>query len=325
MVRMFICALALACSVAAQTVEVGGYLSYLKGRVDTTDASVSAQAATLSVVQSDVVDLRSRTNPLYIPSVTSGVTVAVSPTQSVYRISVADANTISNNLDALTLDGTKDARWELWVNYTSTNALSTQWDPRMNWGYQTPMLTVTGQYKFACSTVDGVTIQAKQVYPTAPKWEGIPAYQPTSVANLSATLYSATVLTNSIGFSAWTINAPVLVRFRTTAVDASSASIYTNLVGVYLTSSAQGGAVYNFGYISWNYTLLNFAHYPAQFYTVIPTITTPRPYVLLMRFEFTNIGGSSGAGIVASGMLERRPLNELEAAAWAATGFVPMN
>ena len=98
-------------------------------------------------------------------------TLSIVSTNTIYRLSVTSPNSISNDLSQLSFDGNTDKRWELWINYTTTNALSTQWDSRMDFGGSTPDLTVTGQYKFACSTIDGTNIIAKQIYPTVYEWK----------------------------------------------------------------------------------------------------------------------------------------------------------
>ena len=152
-------------------------VAQLGGKVDT----VSGYATNLTVSGLFVATNTPFTPYPVTPSVwrsliTSPSVVTVNQDRAVYRVTVATPNSISNVLSGLTFDGTRTATWELWVNYTSTNALSTQWDARMDWGGLTPELTVTGQYKFACSTVDGIAIQAQQVYPTNGRRIFYPAY-----------------------------------------------------------------------------------------------------------------------------------------------------
>ena len=132
---------------------------------------------TNAVIYANSIYLKTNTNynlppviPPVIPSIYKRIEyssniVTVNQDNIIYKIDVSSPNTISNDLSQLTLDGVREAKWELWINYLTTNSLSTQWSPRIDFGGYTPDLTVTGQYKFVCSTVDGITIQAKQVYP----------------------------------------------------------------------------------------------------------------------------------------------------------------
>lgn len=98
---------------------------------------------------------------------TTNTTISIYETNVIYKVSVNSPNSISNDLSNIVFDGITEKKWELWINYLTTNSLSTQWDNRMDFGGYVPDLTVTGEYKFVCSTVDGINIQTKQVYPIA--------------------------------------------------------------------------------------------------------------------------------------------------------------
>jgi hypothetical protein len=108
-----------------------------------------------------------------ISNLSTGAVITVSPVsqKKVYDVSASVPITLfTNNLASLTLDGTTNYEWVTRINYTSTNALSTAWENRIEWINGTPDLTVTGRYEFAFSTSDGVTIQGRQTYPTVQPW-----------------------------------------------------------------------------------------------------------------------------------------------------------
>lgn len=117
---------------------------------------VNSGGKTQDVTQSDTI---------YSLAVTSSTVVAIYPTNRIYAISVSEPNSISNDLSGISLAESQVANWELWVNYQTTNSLSTVWDSRINWQSCLPAPTVTGLYKFAMSmTISG--IEGKQIFPS---------------------------------------------------------------------------------------------------------------------------------------------------------------
>lgn len=119
----------------------------------------------------------SNTPPL-IPSVyrnliQSPSIVTVNQDQVIYQVSVDTVNTVSNDVTGLDFSGYKEASWEVWVNYTTTNSLSTIWDSRISWDIEMPELTVTGMYRFVFSSIDGNEIRGKQVYPTVHQYHSL--------------------------------------------------------------------------------------------------------------------------------------------------------
>ena len=143
-----------------------------------------------------------------ISTLTTGATVTVTPTvgRKVYAVTASTPITLTNDLSQLGANCTTNYEWEVWVNYTVTNALSTVWDSRIEWA-QTPDLTVTGQYKFAFSTACGTKIQARQTYPTVLAWSTAPMAASKLISTASATaiignpsLSLTTETTNSVGF-----------------------------------------------------------------------------------------------------------------------------
>ncbi|MCK9154773.1 MAG: hypothetical protein M0P12_01525 [Paludibacteraceae bacterium] len=100
---------------------------------------------------------------IYKNYVDTNTIILIDPNISVYKISVSEPSAFSNNLSRLEMNQ-RIAEWELWIDFTTTNALYSTFQ-----GFsfqQQPDFTVTGCYKFACSTTDGITVQAKQLYPT---------------------------------------------------------------------------------------------------------------------------------------------------------------
>lgn len=104
-------------------------------------------------------------NKIYNPVIDISSPILVTSTQTIYKIAVNSPSSISNNLSALLFDGTKEARWEVWLDIQTTNALSITWNG-IDFGGMKPDLTVTGLYKFAFSSCCGQKIQAKQIFPT---------------------------------------------------------------------------------------------------------------------------------------------------------------
>jgi hypothetical protein len=103
-------------------------------------------------------------------------TANVTSARSIYDFTASAVNVYTNNLSALSLNGTTNYAWTARINYTDTNALSTTWDSRIEWvglASTTPDLTVTGRYEFAFSTSDGVTIQGRQVYPSVYQYSSL--------------------------------------------------------------------------------------------------------------------------------------------------------
>lgn len=148
---------------------------------------VKAQAGTqTNLVITPLIQQGSATNTVpYTPTISTPITVStgiihVVSTNRIYSLSVSSPNSISNDLSSLSFDGKSEKRWEVWVNYLTTNSLSTQWDNRMDFGGYSPDLTVTGQYKFVCSSIDGTNIITKQIYPTVYDWTAFPSYEPNS-------------------------------------------------------------------------------------------------------------------------------------------------
>lgn len=188
---------------ASEYINIGDYIGWSKDRIDTIATQIY-QLQILDSQKVNSLNGESTNQILYGPRLTNSIVhsttayiddlfiktnsniVAIQPTipsvykfieyssnivtvkqdNVIYKISFYSPNIISNDLSNLIFDGVREAKWELWINYLTTNSLSTQWDSRMDFGGYTPDLTVTGQYKFVCSTVDGINIQAKQVYPT---------------------------------------------------------------------------------------------------------------------------------------------------------------
>jgi len=97
--------------------------------------------------------------------------VVVDPNVSIYKINVSEPSAFSNDLSRLNLNN-RIAEWELWINFTSTNALSSTFQG-FEFQHETDF-SVTGCYKFVCSTTDGITVQARQTYPTIYEVNAVP-------------------------------------------------------------------------------------------------------------------------------------------------------
>lgn len=131
----------------------------------------------------------------------SPVVVNLTPAQTIYKVEVSAVNTLSNNFSGISFSTARNVEWETWINYTTTNSLSTTWPANIEWLSGVPELTVTGQYKFAFSTIDGVNVQAKQIYPTSYSYSQLltagPSGSPTSTRHVQSTVpTSATGSTN---------------------------------------------------------------------------------------------------------------------------------
>lgn len=131
----------------------------------------------------------------------SPVIVNLTPAQTIYKVEVSAVNTLSNNFSGISFSTARNVEWETWINYTTTNSLSTTWPANIEWLSGVPELTVTGQYKFAFSTIDGVNVQAKQIYPTSYSYSQLltagPSGSPISTRHVQPTVpTSATGSTN---------------------------------------------------------------------------------------------------------------------------------
>lgn len=100
---------------------------------------------------------------IYTPIYPASQTITVTQTQAIYVVTVDASNSISNDLSALSFTG-QNASWEVWVDYQTTQSLSTAWAANIEW-LCVPYLSVTGLYKFAFSSM-GNKITAYQNYPT---------------------------------------------------------------------------------------------------------------------------------------------------------------
>jgi hypothetical protein len=105
----------------------------------------------------------------YTPSSTQVVTVV--STQAIYRVTATNAFVLRHDLSALSVSG-RAAEWQTWIDYQTTNALSTVWS-NMTFAAGVPDFagSCTGTYKFACSTLDGTNVSAVQTFPTPYGWE----------------------------------------------------------------------------------------------------------------------------------------------------------
>jgi hypothetical protein len=101
------------------------------------------------------------------------ITVTPDTSKKVYQVAAEQPFTLTNNLATLAANCTTNFEWDVEINYTVTNALSTVWDSRIEWVglySSTPDLTVTGKYRFAFETACGTKIIGRQVYPTVYEW-----------------------------------------------------------------------------------------------------------------------------------------------------------
>lgn len=109
-----------------------------------------------------------------ISPIASNITVSVLGGRQIYNIETdVPIGLFDCDLTGLDLDGAKVARWEVWINYTHSNALETTWADTIEWKRWEPELTVTGRYKFAFSAVSNNKIDAEQLYPTQTIWSNL--------------------------------------------------------------------------------------------------------------------------------------------------------
>lgn len=117
----------------------------------------------------DATNISAAAVTIYRRASASSATVTVSPLTNVYVLALDVDAVISNDLSGLTVAG-REAKWELAVNFTATSALYSAWAANIAWQGGSPELTCTGAYRFAMSTADGLTVTARQTYPTVHEW-----------------------------------------------------------------------------------------------------------------------------------------------------------
>ncbi len=127
-------------------------------------------------------------------SAAAAATAVIVSNTPIYTLSISSASVISNDTSALVFDGNA-ARWELWVDFAATAALGSTFAANMDFVGCEPELTVTGCYKFAVSTVDGITMQARQTYPTRYEWNDdagvtMPSFTSETNASVNIIAYS---------------------------------------------------------------------------------------------------------------------------------------
>lgn len=174
-----------------------------------------------------------------LPIVVSGATnvVTLGESYGTYVVTATNAvNYMTNVNGGLTFSGRR-ASWELWVDFTNPSGTNMTWCPCMQWDV-IPTITVTGLYKFACSTTDGVSVQARQTYPK-PGFEWQPAfYVPGSYQSYAAATNS------SINFSMPMIeNGLLIYRMRGRA---TSTVPVTNNIGYSSLMSATSSVITNY-------------------------------------------------------------------------------
>ena len=132
-------------------------------RVDTAGNVV---APSLSVISggstSSVLTAQDR---VYTPIIASSATITVLPTQAMYSVRLESQSVVSNDISLLTSSG-GICEWKGAIEFTTTNSLLSTFASNIEWADGTPDLTVTGRYVFAFSTLDSVSVQGRQVYPT---------------------------------------------------------------------------------------------------------------------------------------------------------------
>lgn len=107
-----------------------------------------------------------------LPIVVSGATnvVTITADKRIYLITATNTfNAMTNVFNGVTIGGSNVA-WELWVDFTNPNGTNMTWCPCMTFDLGVPEISVTGIYKFACSTIDGIKANVRQVYPTVWPW-----------------------------------------------------------------------------------------------------------------------------------------------------------
>lgn len=136
--------------------------------------------------------------PIVTGAGASVLTASVTTARSIYSFETAVPVTLTNDMSAVSLNGTTQIQWAVKIKYTDTNALSTVWANVTDWVglySSTPELTCTGEYEFAFWTIDGVKIYGRQVYPTPYPW--VDGFLGTSAASsaMSSLLGSANLTT----------------------------------------------------------------------------------------------------------------------------------
>lgn len=145
-----------------------------------------------------------------ITDITTGATVTVVWNSSPYiaYVQATTPFTLTNQIP--TLDCTSQMVQRVQIDYLGSNALSTVWDARINWGGQTPELSVTGRYEFVFSTICGNKIIGKQVYPSIKPWSA-----PNGTAQGGfLTIGSATNSSTLISPANWTDSRAYIFEFR---------------------------------------------------------------------------------------------------------------
>ena len=107
-----------------------------------------------------------------LPVVANGATnvVTITADKRIYLITATNTfNAMTNVFNGVTIGGSNVA-WELWVDFTNPNGTNMTWCPCMTFDLGVPDISVTGIYKFACSTIDGIKANVRQVYPTVWPW-----------------------------------------------------------------------------------------------------------------------------------------------------------
>jgi hypothetical protein len=257
-----------------------------------------------------------------ISTLSTGAVITVTPTpqKKIYDVSADVPITLfTNNIAGLNANGTTNYEWVTRINYTSTNALSTAWDGRIQWeGLYglTPDLTVTGRYEFAFSTSDGVTIQGRQTYPTVYPFSHIPAFvnfvnpNSQSFLNYSEPLWIANGATNTTQLCFPVQNNYTILKLSMRGSDFTNSlntiTVKKVLYGSYetLTYQKDFSAV---GQTPWAYKPLNFMlHFSGDVTTQVAPIC----------FALTYYRNSS-LNAVYAGVFLSRPANELEIKAYS--------
>lgn len=140
--------------------------------------------------------------------------------RSIYNYTATAPNTFTNVFSGISTNCTTNTSVIVGIDYTVTNALSTVWDPRIEWvglASATPDLTVTGRYEFAFSTSCGTKIQGRQTYPTVYQWEKmLPMAKNAAVATspfFQAIVLASNTETNTTHYWAYPITTePKMIR-----------------------------------------------------------------------------------------------------------------
>ena len=148
--------------------DVGAVLLDLKNKTTASDFHISDVQSHVS--QQDRA-LWNGWSTIIRPVFASAATVAVTSTQAVYYVALDSASTVTQNVAALSLNGTAEAAWKLLLDLTTTNALSST-IAGVTFDSQ-PEFTVTGRYEFAMTPLDGVRVQARQTWPECCGWQAM--------------------------------------------------------------------------------------------------------------------------------------------------------